>query len=45
MNIEAIAYLCLGFGLPALMAAIVVAMALHGTRHLDATLRQVGVHK
>ena len=45
MNIEAIAYLCLGLGLPAFLAIVVVVMALRGTKDLDAVLRQVGVHK
>ncbi|MEE8613657.1 MAG: hypothetical protein V3V71_15800 [Roseateles sp.] len=45
MNIEAIAYLSLGFGLPALFAIIIVVMAMRGTKDLDATLKQVGVHK
>jgi len=45
MNIEAIAYLSLALGLPALFAVIVVVMAKRGTKDLDATLKQVGVHK
>jgi len=45
MNIEAIAYLSLGFGLPTLFAIIIVGLAMRGTRDLDATLKQVGVYK